>query len=71
MKNTRIVKIKTWDEMEKNYENSFNIGMENRMPKNRIITLKCYDDDEVWFWKNYIMDNDMIEEELNPEDYSQ
>jgi hypothetical protein len=83
MKNTRIVKIKTWDKMEKEFgltfmdiidcKNYFNKDMEEELPKNRIITLEYYYDveDEDWFWKGYIMDNEMIEEELNPKDYPQ
>jgi hypothetical protein len=82
MKNIRVVKIKTWDRMEKefglsidhniNCENVFNKDMERFLPKNRIIILK---DKNKWFVENnpfaWYISNDMIEEELDPKDYPQ
>ena len=81
MKDIRIAKIKTWEQMEEEFgstpdgriktEESFLDVMEKHMPKNRIIVLE----DDSWAdgvsrlaWS---MSDDMIEEELNPEDYPQ
>ena len=71
----RLVKIKTWEQMEKefgltpkgniNCKNTFISDMEVAIPKNRIIILE-YDR-----WDGWVMTDDMIEEELNPETYPQ
>ena len=81
MKDIRLVKIKTWEQMERefgldedgyiNCQNKFVENMERDLPKNRIILIKND------MWKNsegfydWNITDDMIEEELNPEDYPQ
>ena len=68
----KIVKIKTWKQMEEEFgtdllgdiktEFFFTKGMEEDMPKNRII--KVYENDN---WNGWHIDNDMIEETLENE----
>jgi len=72
-----LVKIKTWEQMEKEYrldEESrihigdffFHKGIEEKIPKNRIIVIDDYD-----MWKNYVIVEGMIEEELDPKEHPQ
>ena len=75
MKDIRLVKIKTWEQMEQEFgldknddidcELSFLKVMEENMPKNRIIVL------ENKGWKGWTISDDMIEEEVNSENYPQ
>ena len=79
MKKTRLVKIKTWKQMEEDFrldifgnvdcENIFTKKMEKNLPKNRVILVE----DEVW--RNghidWVIFDEMIEEEPNPKDYPQ
>ena len=76
----RIVKIKTWKQMEEEYYKSdnremisvgnfhFSKEMEEKLPKNRIITI-IRSKINVWKWGNYTITNNMIKKELNPEKY--
>ena len=77
MNNKRIVKIKTWEQMEEEFGSDeeskiyindffFHKGIEEKIPKNRIIALDDYN-----MWKKYGISEGMIEEELNPKDYPQ
>jgi hypothetical protein len=81
MKNVRVVKIKTWDKMVEEFGISegtinclqgFTEEMEEAMPKNRIIVLNSKG---VFNWsvgkRKHGINDDMIEEELNPDDYPQ
>ena len=87
MENKRLVKIKTWEQMEGEFgldedgdiykQNVFvftNI-MEGLLPKNRIIKIEYSIDYDEYIWKcqdySYYIKNDMIEEALNPENYPQ
>jgi hypothetical protein len=83
MENRKLVRIKTWDRMKKEFgldeaENinckyGFTKDMEKALPKNRIIFLEeinnaLFSKNELKGWS---ISNDMIEEELNPKDYPQ
>ena len=75
MNNKRLVKIKTWEQMEQefgltpsgniNCKSTFIVDMEKQIPKNRIIIL------EDGCWGEWSISDDMIEEEITPEDYPQ
>jgi hypothetical protein len=79
MKNTRLVKIKTWEQLQEefgldldgdiNCKYGFTREMEEIIPKNRIILLE----NGLWEieYPRPSISDDMIEEELNPEDYPQ
>ena len=79
MKDIRLVKIKTWDRMVKEFglnkdgdidcQDTFATGMEREMPKNRVIAIKNHK-----WWQsswNWDISEDMIEEIINPKDYPQ
>jgi len=74
MNNIRIVKIKTWEQMEQEFglnlfnniktQFTFTIQMEKKLPKNRVIIL-----DKNSRWNGYDISKTIIEEELDPKDY--
>jgi hypothetical protein len=77
MKTERIlVRIKTWDSMAGEYGTTdsgtiiecngyFTDEMENGMPKNRVIEVESGLNGSL-FYKNWSITDDMIEEELDP-----
>jgi hypothetical protein len=84
MKDKRVVKIKTWDQMEKEfglYNNEyincdyvFTRAIEKTLPKNRIIVLEGDNNDKYIikaFDIHFYISEDIIEEEYNREDYPQ
>ena len=83
MKNTRLVKIKTWDKMKKEFgllgdgsigiSPCFNNDMEEAMPKNRIIEIKLHKFIDVTNhqWNGWAICDDMIKEIITPETYPQ
>ena len=78
--NKRLVKIKTWKQMEEEFgldknggidcENNFMKEMEEKLPKDRVINISTT---KGWFVDDttYSISEDMIEEEITPEDYPQ
>jgi hypothetical protein len=83
MKDIRLVKIKTWDQMEKEFGLTgsgsinctivFTEEMEEDLPKNRIIVLE----NDEWRYisktydKRYWICDEIIKEELSRKDYPQ
>jgi hypothetical protein len=60
MKNTRIVKIKTWDEMEE------------QIPENRIIVIEDHGKFNLkWVKNGYYLDEGVFKEEYTPETHPQ
>jgi hypothetical protein len=80
-KTIKVFKIKTWDKLVEEfgttYNNSINMdvvmseSMESDLPKNRIIKVECSKDTLKWSLENkfWYISYDMIEEELDINDY--
>jgi hypothetical protein len=83
VKDTRIVKIKTWDRMVEefglhsriciNCENGFIDDMDKLLPKNRIIKISKVKttDDFCYVWEGWTISEDMIEDEYTLETHPQ
>jgi hypothetical protein len=81
MKDIRVVKIKTWDKMKKEFKTTinntidckggFSQRMEEAMPENRIIVIEKSDLDGSYCYNMWVISNDMIEEEYTSETHPQ